>query len=148
LNNLGSLHQKKGLFTKALEYFENGLKILEEVYGEKHMDIATTLINRCGVYQQQKLFEMALPLYVRALMILVELLGTYHAYVAGKKKIFNPISFLKIEIFVVTLNDIAILCFNMGYFDESEEMYKIALTLYDRVFGKSHPGIVELFFLV
>jgi len=70
-NNIGSIYDDQGDYSKALEYYLKSLKINEEL--KNKVRIATILSNIGIVYRNQKNFNMALEYYFKALKINEEL---------------------------------------------------------------------------
>lgn len=74
LNNLGYYNSTKGNISKALEYYERGLKIQQEI-GEKN-GLATSLNNIGSIYKKQGDIPNALEYYHRSLKINTDINAT------------------------------------------------------------------------
>jgi hypothetical protein len=53
LNNIGSVYDSSGNFSKALEYYERCLNIKSKIKGAESIDVAT-LLNNIGVLCEHK----------------------------------------------------------------------------------------------
>jgi tetratricopeptide (TPR) repeat protein/CHAT domain-containing protein len=74
LNNLALLHKSRGQWADAETFYDEALKIREELFGEQpHEDLAISLNNLAEVYRLQERYLEAEPLYERVLAIFKEL---------------------------------------------------------------------------
>lgn len=60
---MGSVYERLGKFSKALEYYERCLDIKSKVKGKDSMDVATTLNNMGSVYDNVGNFTKALECF-------------------------------------------------------------------------------------
>ena len=69
-------------YTKAIEYFERGLAIELELYGDKHPNVTSSYNNIGEIYRQQGEYAKAIEYHEKALAIRLETLGPKHPNVA------------------------------------------------------------------
>lgn len=77
-NNVGLTHLKMGEVEKALEHHQEALRILTDIYGPKHPNLATTIGSIGNVYKTQELWEEALAEYEVAHELLESAIGESH----------------------------------------------------------------------
>jgi tetratricopeptide (TPR) repeat protein len=87
----------------------HAMNIIKELFGQKHMAYAGTLMNLGNIYSTKKDYERAKVLYIEAMNISRELLGQKHGFYAG------------------TLNNIGNLYFEMKEYEQALAFYKKAL---------------------
>ena len=82
LNNLALLYGSQGKYEAAEPLYQQALALKRELFGDRHLDVATSLNNLAGLYYSQGKYEAAEPLYQQALVLRRELLGDRHPDVA------------------------------------------------------------------
>jgi tetratricopeptide (TPR) repeat protein len=113
----------QGLYALAEEPYQRCLQATQEVLGEHHPYIATSLNNLAELYRSQGRYAEAEPLYKQALSMRQELLGERHPYVA------------------TSLNNLAELYRSQGRYAEAEPLYKQALSMRQELLGERHPDV-------
>ncbi|MCL2718799.1 MAG: tetratricopeptide repeat protein [Lachnospiraceae bacterium] len=78
LNNIGSIHNRQGDYSKALEWYHKALAIDEKVLGKEHPSTAITYDNIAGTYDEQGDYPKAMGWYQKALTISEKVLGKDH----------------------------------------------------------------------
>jgi len=99
---------------------------LEKVYGPNNVDIGTCSLNIAGIYQQKSDYIQAYTYYIQALNILKDNLGYIHPHIA------------------VIVSDIALLNVKLGYYEEAESTFDLALEMYDKIQGREHPSTANV----
>jgi len=123
INNLATLYQKLGDYTKAESLFNSCLEIREKALGKDHSDVATSLNNLAALYQARGDYAKAEPLYQRSLEIFEKARGKDHPHVA------------------TSLNNLAGLYATLGDYTKAEPLYKRALEIDEKALGKDHPDV-------
>ena len=67
------------------------LALMQELLGDKHPDVATSLVNLAALYLQQERSEEAIPLILQAFQIRQEVLGPNHPYTIDLRNFLAPI---------------------------------------------------------
>ena len=75
LNNLGVLFHKLATTPKPYPYYQEALRICQEILGPEHPAMAVSLNNLAGLYQEMGEYAKAEPLYQEALQIRQKVLG-------------------------------------------------------------------------
>jgi tetratricopeptide (TPR) repeat protein len=117
-----ALHEQ-GQYKEATPIAEVALGIAEEVFGQSHPNVATSLNNLAELYRTQGKYAEAEPLYKRALAIDEKAFGPNHPSVA------------------TDLNNLAGLYYAQGQYAEAEPLYKRALAIDEKAFGSEHPSV-------
>ena len=113
----------QGKYNEAIPLAERILELYQNVHGEEHPDVATSLNNLAFLYQSQGRYTEALPLYRQALEMYKRLLGEEHPDVA------------------TSLNNLALLYDNQGRYTEALPLYRQALEMRKRLLGEEHPWV-------
>jgi len=116
-------YEGQGLYALAEDPYQRGLKATQELLGDKHPDVASSLNNLAGLYQSQGRYAEAEPLYQQSLLLSQELLGDKHLSVA------------------TSLNNLAELYQSQGRYAEAEPLLKQALLLSQELLGDKHPDV-------
>ena len=66
LNNMANVFERQGEYEKALEYYEESLKLKKKSLGDEHVSVADTLNNMANVFDQGE-YEKALEYYEESL---------------------------------------------------------------------------------
>ncbi len=69
MNNIGSVYDNNGDYTKALQCYERCLDIKTKIKGNDSMNVATTLNNIGLIYEIKKDYSKALEYYEQCLDI-------------------------------------------------------------------------------
>ena len=94
---------------------------MQELLGDRHPDVATSLNNLAALYRSQGRYAEAEPLYQQSLLLRQELLGDRHPSVA------------------TSLNNLALLYNSQGRYAEAEPLYQQALQILMSTLGENHP---------
>ena len=78
-NNLGIVYRNLGQYSEAKEYYEKGLIIAKEIYGEKDGDVAGSYNNLGTVYRNLGQYSEAKEYFEKALIIRKKIYGDQHA---------------------------------------------------------------------
>jgi tetratricopeptide (TPR) repeat protein len=129
-NNLGwafagiaRFYEGQGFYALAEDPYQRCLQAMQELLGDRHPDVATSLNNLAGLYPSQGRYEEAEPLHQQALSLRQELLGNRHPDVA------------------TSLNNLAMLYYSQGRLEEAEPLYQQALSLRQELLGDRHPDV-------
>ena len=115
----------QGLYSLAEDPYQRCLKATQELLGDRHPSVASSLNNLAALYYSQGRYAEAEPLLKQALLLLQELLGDRHPSVAS------------------SLNNLAELYRSQGRYAEAEPLYKQALLLRQEVLGEKHPSVAS-----
>ena len=118
---IARFYQGQGLYALAEEPYQRCLKATQELLGDRHPDVATSLNNLALLYKSQGRYAEAEPLYQQALLLRQELLGDRHPSVA------------------TSLNNLALLYNSQGRYAEAEPLYQQALQILMSTLGENHP---------
>ncbi|NEO41912.1 MAG: tetratricopeptide repeat protein [Moorea sp. SIOASIH] len=116
---------QQGKYSEAIPLAEKALEIRQEIWGEDHLDVATSLNNLALLYQSQGRYPEAEPLYEQALALTKKLFGQDHPDVA------------------TSLNNLAALYESQGRYREAEPLLREALALTKKLLGQDHPHVAE-----
>jgi tetratricopeptide (TPR) repeat protein len=125
LDELGSLHQRKGNFVLARAQFTRALAIREERLGRSHPQVATSLSYLANSYYAEGNLIQAEPRIRRALGIREKMLGPQHPEVAS------------------SLSDLAWLRLRTGSPGEAQKLFERALMIRERQSGPDHPDTLS-----
>ncbi|NEO46746.1 MAG: CHAT domain-containing protein, partial [Moorea sp. SIO4A3] len=114
---------EQGKYSEAIPLAEIALGIVQQVLGEEHYSVATSLHNLALLYSRQGRYQEAETLYQQSLELFKRLLGEEHPHVA------------------TSLNNLAGLYLNQGKSQEAEPLYHQALQLRKRLLGEEHPHV-------
>jgi|GEM_PF-1172809 len=120
---IARFYEGQGLYALAEDPYQRCLKATQELLGDHHPDVATSLNNLAALYKLQGRYAEAEPLYKQALLLWQELLGDRHPNVA------------------TSLNNLAALYKSQGRYEEAEPLYKQALLLWQELLGDRHPDV-------
>jgi tetratricopeptide (TPR) repeat protein len=161
----GGILYDTGKPKKALKYYKQALSIRREVYGERHLDVATTLSNIGLAWNMLKESKKAIKYYEQALSIVKEVYGERHPRVATilnniggawhdlgdmEKAIhyYKQALLIDREVYgerhpriATTLNNIGLSLNSLGKSEEAIEYYEQALSITREVYGERHPRI-------
>jgi CHAT domain-containing protein len=161
--NLAFLYKSKGEYILAEPLYSEVKKLIEQKYSSESIQYAKASSDLARLYTDMGLYEAAEPLYVESMGIIERELGKENLEYA---KISNDIASLyvllkdyraaepimieskglKSEIYGTKSITYAIACNNLAYlyletnkFGESEKLFKQAIKIYDKKYGKNHP---------
>ena len=77
-NNIGTVHQKKAEYDKALEYFQKSLAIDLKKLGPEHPSVATSYSNMAYAYKAKKDLAKAKEYWEKAYAVFLKKLGPNH----------------------------------------------------------------------
>jgi len=120
IDNTARLYRLQGAYTKALEYYDNALKIRNKILGKGHIDIATTYNDMADVFQNQSDYDKALEYYGKAFEIREKVLDKKHPDIA------------------TIYNNMGLVFSKQGDYDKALGYYWKALEIREKVFGKKH----------
>ncbi|AFY41720.1 Tetratricopeptide TPR_1 repeat-containing protein [Nostoc sp. PCC 7107] len=120
---LSRFYQGQGLYTQAEPWRAKCLSTVQNLLGDNHPDVATSLNNLAFLYQSQGKYDQAESLYLQALELYKRLLGDNHSSVA------------------LSLNNLAALYESQGKYHQAEPLHLQALELYKRLLGDNHPSV-------
>ena len=81
-NTLACLFDDKGDLPKAEEYYLKSLKILQNIFGTNHSDVADSLNNLGSLYDKMGDLQKAEEYYLKSFKIRLNLFGQNHCDVA------------------------------------------------------------------
>lgn len=110
-------------FGQAREMFESNVELMEQAYGKRSQEAASSINNLGAVLHDMGELEEARKLYQRALKIGEETLGSEHPNVA------------------IRLNNLGAVLHDMGELEEARENYQRALKINKEALGPEHPNV-------
>jgi tetratricopeptide (TPR) repeat protein len=122
LSKTGYHLYERGQYIEAMSLCQHALAIREQLLGQDHPDVATSLNDLAVLCIALHQYEQVEPLCLRALAIQERALGPGHPDVA------------------VTLNDLAMIYYLEGRYDQIEPLYLRALTIFERGLGPLHTN--------
>lgn len=124
LGNLGSVYDDQGNYDQALEYYTEGISLLDGKGQKEQKEQLAKLYNYIGVTHVKKgLFEKALQFYEQELEINIELHGRAHPAIAGG------------------YNNIGGIYYRIGDIGEAIIYFKKAADATEQIFGDMHPRV-------
>ena len=123
LDLMGNIQYDLGNARSAIEYYEQALSIVKDVYGERHPDVATILNNVGSAWYALGEPEKAIEYYEQALSIGREMYGERHPAVATR------------------LNNIGMAWHALGEHKKAIEYLERALSIGREVYGERHPDV-------
>jgi tetratricopeptide (TPR) repeat protein len=121
INDLANTNLILGDYSSVWSNHMEVLHIRQELFGERHSDIATSLNNVGGVYYNQGDLQSALEYFQLALAMFRELFGERHSDIAG------------------SLNNVGSVYFDQGDLQSALEYFQLALTMRRELFAGRHP---------
>jgi serine/threonine protein kinase/tetratricopeptide (TPR) repeat protein len=167
LNTMGRVYRNLGLYDKAIELVQAGLRIREQRLGPDNIETAKSLDSLGALKLDKADYGLAETLMRRALEIRINRLGTESAEVAESYNNLSSVEFekgnwTKSEVLVRralaiqkkalgentlevanSLNNLAIVLQYEDKLAESEPLYQEALTLRRRLLGADHPFVAQ-----
>ena len=96
-NSIGNIYYSQGDYVKALEMYQQSLKIRLAIFGENHPDVATSYNNIGFVYYSQGDYVQALEMYQQSLKIYLTIFGESHPAVATSYNNIGYVYFAAIQ---------------------------------------------------
>ncbi|NEP67660.1 MAG: tetratricopeptide repeat protein [Moorea sp. SIO3A5] len=152
-------------YSEAIPLAERALGIWQQVLGEEHPLVASSLNYLAALYYSQGRYQEAEPLYQQALDLRKRLLGEEHPDVAtslnhlaglyssqGRYQEAEPLYQQALDLrkrvlgeensdVATSLNNLAGLYSSQGRYQEAEPLYQQALDLRKQVLGEQHPDV-------
>ena len=122
-NGIARFYTGQGLYVLAEDPYQRCLKATQELLGDRHPFVATSLNNLAELYHSQGRYAEAEPLKLQCLEIERQTLGEKHPQFAS------------------SLNNLAGLYESQGRYKEAEPIYKQALLLWQELLGDRHPDV-------
>ncbi len=122
---VGTFYYGQGFYALAENPYQRCLKATQELLGDRHPSVATSLNNLAELYCSQGRYEEAEVLHKQALTLRHELLGDRHPDVAQ------------------SLNNLAALYKSQGRYEEAEPLYQEAMQLRRELLGDRHPDVAQ-----
>jgi tetratricopeptide (TPR) repeat protein len=119
----GRFYEVQGNYTFAEPCLRKCLEATQNLLGQEHPYVVTSLDNLALLYSNQGRYKEAEPLCLQALQMTQGLLGQKHPYVA------------------TSLNNLALLYSNQGRYEEAEALYLQALQIRQKRLGQEHPDV-------
>ncbi len=169
LNRTGYYLDAKGEYSKAEPLYKRSLAICENVFGENHPIVATSLNNLAEVYKNQGEYSKAELLYKRSLAIRENIFEENHLEIAIslnnlaalyhekrednlyqiEKWLLRSLEICK-NIFeedhpmvATSLNNLAVFYLRQGKYKEAEPLYEASLEICKNVFNENHPEVAS-----
>ena len=125
LNQAGCYLTRRGRYAEAEPLLLAAVAMRRQLWGDSHLDVATSLYSLGALYRAQGRFEAAETQYKTALATRQTLLGGDHADIA------------------VSLNNLALLHQYQGRFAAAESMQQAAIAMRTRLFGDNHLDLAS-----
>lgn len=125
INNLATLYYEQGRYGEAERYYMMSLGVRRELFDEKHLDVAQSLVNLSITYEALGKYTEAIQAGEQALAIRRELLGERDVILAH------------------TLNNLAGLYEAMGEYSKAIAYYRQALPMHREYLGLDHPDFAK-----
>ncbi|MCP4149623.1 MAG: tetratricopeptide repeat protein [bacterium] len=123
LNELGFTVSQMGDKRKAIEYFEQALKIDRDVFGKKHPNVAIRLNNLGAAWNDLGETQRAIEYYEQALKIWTEAYGEKHPNVAA------------------SLNNLGSVYFNLGQKKKAADYFQQAYDMFNQFMRLKNVGV-------
>jgi serine/threonine protein kinase/Tfp pilus assembly protein PilF len=165
LFSIGEVNQKLGLYDAAREQLDEALRIRRAELGDKHPEVAESLVQRAWLYRDTGHALESLPLLQEALAIQRAAYGEEH--VAINTTLYHQASAYEdlgefekaIDLYRrilaldqkllpeddpqlgESMNNLAVALSGWGEYDEAESLYRESLAYNRRVLGEDHPEV-------
>ncbi|CAF3631419.1 unnamed protein product [Rotaria sp. Silwood1] len=126
-NSIGIVHNEKGEYDKALEYYEKALQIRIQSFPPNHPSLAPTYSNIGSVYNDKGEYDKALEYYKKALAIQMKFLSPYHSSL------------------LTTYNNIGLVYNHKAEYDKALEYYEKALAIEMKSLPSYHPSFANTY---
>jgi tetratricopeptide (TPR) repeat protein len=88
METMGAVYTSLGLYDQAVPLLESALEKRRALYGEEHLDVASSLDRLAEVLKHRAEYDRALPMYQQALALRRKLLGDEHVDTA--RSVYEP----------------------------------------------------------
>ena len=123
METMGRVYRNLGLYTQAAPILEKSLSLKRRVYGEEHLEVATSLHTLAVLYDTQGKYQEAESLFRQSLAIKEKIFGQDHPEVAR------------------SLNSIAVVNWNQGKYAEAEPLFQRSLAIKEKALGPDDPEV-------
>ena len=123
METMGRVYRNLGLYTQAAPILEKSLSLKRRVYGEEHLEVATSLHTLAVLYDTQAKYQEAESLFRQSLAIKEKIFGQDHLEVAK------------------SLNSIAVVNWNRGKYAEAEPLFQRSLAIKEKALGPDDPEV-------
>jgi tetratricopeptide (TPR) repeat protein len=167
LNAIANAIDDLGDHRKAIDYYQEGMTIWKDIYGEKHQDVATFLNNLGMVWKKLGDHRKAIDYYQEALTIWKDVHGEKHQgivtylnnlgsawrelgeprkaidYYQEALTIWKDVHGEKHEDVATFLNNLGLAWRSLGEPRKAIDYYQEALTIWKDVHGEKHPLVAS-----
>ncbi|CAF1601953.1 unnamed protein product [Rotaria magnacalcarata] len=127
-NSIGETYRKKGDYNKALRYFEDALKILEQYALGKELLQKAASLNSIGIiHQEKKQYNEALEYYRKAYEI---------------RRHYKPCDETSLG---MSFNNMGNAHYHLKLYDEALYYYQEALKIYKSILPPNHPKVASVY---
>ncbi len=123
MDTLGVVYRKLGLYEEAEPFLADSLALRQQLLGDGHVDVASSLAHLATLFWQQGRYADAEPLAERALRIREQVLGDEHPDVA------------------TSLDDLALIYRRQARYEQAEALFRRALAVREKVLGAEHRDV-------
>ena len=123
METMGRVYRNLGLYAQAAPILEKSLSLKRRVYGEEHLEVATSLHTLAVLYDTQGKYQEAESLFRQSLAIKEKIFGQDHLEVAR------------------SLNSIAVVNWNQGKYAEAEPLFQRSLAIKEKALGPDDPEV-------
>lgn len=123
LNNLAHYYEYVGLFDKAMEFYQKGLVVELNFYGEEHTEIANSYVYIAFTLYRQGLYNEAMEYNQKCLSMILKLYGEEHPQVA------------------TVYSNMALVLNEQGEYDKAMDYCQKGLVSYLTFYGEEHPEV-------
>ena len=125
METMGAVYTSLGLYDQAVPLLESALDKRKALYGEKHLEVASSLDRLGEVLKLKAEYGRAQPMYREALALRREMLGNEHVDTAR------------------SVYELADLLGRMGDFAAAEPLFREALALRRKLTGEKSPEVAQ-----
>ena len=170
-NQCGLLRYSQAEYALAEPLYRRALAISEASFGERHLNIATSLNNLAILLEATNRFEEAESLHRRGLATMESLFGEHHPNIASNlsnlahllmtanrleeaESLYRrAVAIVKAyfgdpnhtpanrHILAINLNNLAVLLQATNHLDEAERLFRSALGIVEACYGEHHPTV-------
>ncbi|MCA9716998.1 MAG: tetratricopeptide repeat protein [Myxococcales bacterium] len=123
LASIGTLHESRGEYDKALDFQQRALQLRARSYGDEHPKVAESLSDLGALLTRLERYDEALASLQRALEIRRAAFGEQHPRVAA------------------SLNNLGALYISTGELEAAERAHQQALEIKRQTLGEHHPSV-------
>ncbi|HFU74903.1 MAG TPA: tetratricopeptide repeat protein [Arcobacter sp.] len=126
-NHLASFYKLKGDYDKSQLIYSKALELSKKMFGNEHLDTATSNINLAEAYRIIGHYDKAEPLYFDALKVKKKLLGEVHPSLA------------------IIYNNLALLYTAKKNYSKADFLYQKSLSILKDTWGEAHPDTANAY---